>query len=141
MLQTLIIFALLSIIPAGIVFLVMWAKIQDQTRKMDMLKRDDDVLDTLAKAQRDLYGSGESIKLELASVKESFQRMSNKLAARARPDRRQEPDQDEPRPHREPDTEPQTLDFPFNVPDRQQLPPAAQQPGKIIMQPKKWRAA
>ncbi len=138
MLQTIIIFALLSIIPAGIVFLVGWAKIQDQTRKMDTLKRDDDVLDTLEKAQRDLYGSGESLKLELASVKESFQRLSNKIASRSRPGRSEA----EPRPEPEPEPDPRqtTLDFPYQVlPQTQQ--PAAERAPRIVMQPKKWRAA
>jgi len=141
MLQTVIIFALLSIIPAGIVFLVLHAKNQETLRKMDILKRDDDVLDTLEKAQRVLYGDQESIKLDIASVKESFQRLSNKIASRSRPERvereRQREDQD--RDQEQPQHEQQVIDFPFNVPNQQ--PPAAERPAKIVMQPKKWRAA
>jgi hypothetical protein len=141
MLQTVIIFALLSIIPAGIVFLVMWAKNQEVLRQFDRIMHDADVLDNLEKAQKLLYGDQESIKLDIASVKESFQRLSNKIASRSRPERlereRQREDQD-----REPDQpqhEQQTIEFPFNTPNQQ--PPAAERPIKIVMRPKKWRAA
>ena len=117
----------------------MHAKNQEILRKMDLLKRDDDVLDQLEKAQRTLYGDQESIKLDLGSVKESFQRLSNKIASRSRPGR-SEYEERKPAPEPEPEDPRQTtIDFPFNVPNQQ--PPAAERPAKIIMQPKKWRAA
>lgn len=122
-------------------FLVMHAKNQEILRKLDAVKHDDDVLDTLEKAQRTLYGDQESIKLDIASVKESFQRLSNKIASRSRPDRRQEPDDRPDRPQQEePPHEQQTIDFPFQVPPQTQQP-AAERPPRIVMQPKKWRAA
>ena len=119
----------------------MWAKNQEVLRQFDKMMHDADVLDNLEKAQKVLYGDQESIKLDIASVKESFQRLSNKIASRSRPERiereRQREDQD--RDQDQPQHEQQTIDFPFNVPNQQ--PPAAERPGKIIMQPKKWRAA
>lgn len=132
MFQTLIIFALLSIIPAGVVFLVLHTKNQEILRKIDMMIHDADVLDNLEKAQKILYGDQESIKLDIGSVKESFQRLSNKIASRSRTEEKQE------RRTEEPPIEQQEIPYPFPGPYPQQVQ-QEQQPARVTMQPKKWR--
>jgi hypothetical protein len=131
MLYLIVIFALLSIIPAGIVYLVLHTRENDILRKFDMIKHDGEMLDKISKASADLFDDNNKIQLEIASIKESFMRLSNKMASRARTERKNDKPDDE-----EPNQE--TLSFPEPPPLQQEHRPAAT---RILMRPKPFRRA
>ena len=120
MAATIIICALLSILPAGIAYLVLHTRTNDILRRLDVIKHDDEALTHINNEMLKLFGECEKNANSINSVKESFQALSNKLASRSRTERKQERDEDEPRNNQN--------EIPF--PDMPVMPQAAAQPAQ-----------
>jgi len=123
----LIIFTLLAIIPAGVVYVVLWMRqIAAEKRIGEALGGRDDIA-RLQVQFRDLNEKVLSGEAKTASLDESLKYFNNKIAARDRWQQRKEKkdeDDDDPTPVTVPGVEQQQIQFP----QYPQMPPAAAAP-------------
>lgn len=93
-----IICALLSIIPAGIVFLNLHTRGNDFLNQINMIKHDADLLKKIQADLNEMLINCDRLEAQYENVKESFQQLSNKIASRARTEVKQEKKEREPGP-------------------------------------------
>ena len=81
-----VIFALLSILPAGIVFVALLGKIMDITRRIDAIRLDEERFAKMKIAIEDVEGQAVKNAHSLEAIKESFVSLNNKIISRTRRD-------------------------------------------------------
>jgi predicted nuclease with TOPRIM domain len=80
----LIIIALLAIIPAGVVFLVMWTRQMAQERRIEAATVAKGALDAVQQEQKNIFAEISKRDAKLNSLEESFANLNSKLNSRAR---------------------------------------------------------
>ena len=83
-----VISSLLSLIVVAVAYFAALRRYDELMRRYDALKRDDDMLTKIQSATTELYATDERTQAALDNLKESLQSLNNKLASRARTDRR-----------------------------------------------------
>ncbi len=103
---TLIIIALLAIIPAGVVFLSLFSRLISHERRIEDALGGKEDINRLEQSYKDLYTEIEKIKTKQCGLDESFIAMTNRVNARSRWENRTKPEKEqEPKEEKEPEFE------------------------------------